>query len=198
MAYKSHGKQFYNNEDATVKSFDDKTMTLINEMNDSEIKLELKNTNCFKPMFAITVHKAQGMTINKPYNIYEYKRMRHNMLYVALTRTSKRKFVNVCGFEFMKPYTGYVYRYSHNNISYIGSTANIKEREEEHQNNKTNKSGRTIERIGYNKLQFEILETVHYTERTELYDIEDTYILKYDSINNGWNTRRNVSVKECV
>ena len=25
----------------------------------------------------------------------------------------------------------------------------------------------------------------------ELYDIEDTYIIKYDSIKNGFNTRRN-------
>ena len=29
------------------------------------------------------------MTINKPYPIYEYDKMKHDMLYVALTRTSK-------------------------------------------------------------------------------------------------------------
>ena len=132
MAYKSHGKQFYNSEDFVVKSFDNKTMTLLNEMDDSEIKVELKFTNCFKPMYAITVHKAQGMTINRPYSIYEYKRMKHNMLYVSLTRTSKQEFVNFCDFECVKPYIGYVYRYSYNNISYIGSTTNIKERKEEH------------------------------------------------------------------
>ena len=37
----------------------------------------------------MTAHKAQGMTINKPYAIYEYNRMKHDMLHVALTRTSK-------------------------------------------------------------------------------------------------------------
>jgi len=198
MAYKSHGKQFYNSEDFVVKSFDNKTMTLLNEMDDSEIKVELRLTKCFKPMYAITVHKAQGMTINRPYSIYEYKRMKHNMLYVALTRTSKQEFVNFCDFECVKPYIGYVYRYYCNNKSYIGSTTNIKERKEEHKHNKTNKFGRAIERIGYNNLKFEILETVPFTERTELYDIEDTYILKYDSIHNGWNTRRNTCIKECI
>ena len=65
-------------------------MTLLNEMDDSEIQVELKLTNCVEPMCAITVHKAQGMTINRPYSIYEYKRMKHNMLYVALTRTTNQ------------------------------------------------------------------------------------------------------------
>ena len=36
----------------------------------------------------MTVHKAQGMTINNDYAIYEYDRIIHDMLYVALTRTS--------------------------------------------------------------------------------------------------------------
>ena len=44
----------------------------------------------------MTVHKTQGMTINKPYAIYEYDRMKHDMLYVALTRTSKEEYVNFC------------------------------------------------------------------------------------------------------
>ena len=89
MAYKSNGKRFYNSEDFTVKSFDDKFICLTNDFDDTEIKIELKLTNYFKPMYAMTVHKAQGMTINKPYSIYEYKKMKHDMLYVALTRTSK-------------------------------------------------------------------------------------------------------------
>ena len=65
-------------------------MTLINDTDDSEIVVDLKFTNCFKPMYAITCHKAQGMTFNQPYSIYEYKRMKHDMLYVCLTRTSKQ------------------------------------------------------------------------------------------------------------
>ena len=59
------------------------------------------------------------------------------------------------------------------------------------QKNKTNKFGRAINEIGYKNFKFEILETVNYLEKTELYEIEDTYILKYNSIKNGFNTRRN-------
>ena len=90
MAYKSNGRQYYNSEDFTVKSFDDKYMCLLNDFDNSEINIELKFTNHFKLMYAMTVHKAQGMTINRPYSIYEYNRMQHDMLYVALTRTSKK------------------------------------------------------------------------------------------------------------
>lgn len=90
MAYKSNGKRFYNSEDLTAKTFDNKHMCLINDFDNTKIKVELKLTNYFKPMYAMTVHKAQCMTINRPYSIYEHKRMQHDMLYVALTRTSKQ------------------------------------------------------------------------------------------------------------
>ena len=92
----------------------------------NEIEVELKFTSHFKPMYAMTVHKAQGMTINEPYSIYEYKRMKKDMLYVALTRTSNKEFVNFCDIEIMKPYVGFVYRYTHNGRSYIGSTTDVK------------------------------------------------------------------------
>ena len=64
-------------------------MTLINDTDNSEIIVDLKLTNCFKPMYAIPCHKAQGATFNKPYIIYGYNRMKHDMLYVCLTRTSR-------------------------------------------------------------------------------------------------------------
>ena len=53
----------------------------------AEISIDLKLLNHVEPMYAMTAHKAQGMTINRPYIIYEYKLMKHDMLYVALTRT---------------------------------------------------------------------------------------------------------------
>ena len=65
-------------------------MTLINDTHNSEIIVYLRFTNCFKPMYAIIVHKAQGMTINQPYSIYAYKRNMIRMLYVCRTRTSKQ------------------------------------------------------------------------------------------------------------
>ena len=89
MAYKS-STLFHNSEDYIVKSFNEATVTLINDTDNSEIVVELEFTNCFKPMYAIACHKAQGVTNNQPYSIYGYKRMNHDMLYVCLTRTSRQ------------------------------------------------------------------------------------------------------------
>ena len=57
--------------------------------------------------------------------------------------------------------------------------------------NITNKFGRAIQQHGYHSFTFEILEEIRFAERQELYDLEDVYITKYDSINNGFNARRN-------
>ena len=65
-------------------------ITLIRKAHKKDtVNIDIKFTNHFKPFYAMTVHKAQGMTINSDYAIYEYDRMTHDMLYVALTRTSK-------------------------------------------------------------------------------------------------------------
>ena len=67
----------------------------------------------------------------------------------------------------------------------------LKKRKEAHKTNNTNKFGRAIKQYGYTSFEFEILEKINYSDRTEMYDLENQYIIKYDSINNGWNTRRN-------
>ena len=63
-------------------------MTLINDTDNLVVMIDLKLNHYFKPMYAITVHKCQGMTSNQPYSIYDYTIMKHDMLYVCLTRTS--------------------------------------------------------------------------------------------------------------
>ena len=133
-------------------------MCLLNDFDKSEINIELKFTNHFKPKYALTVHKAQGMTVNRPYSIHEYNRMQHDTLYVALTRPSKNEYVNVCEIDWLKPYVGYIYRYSLNGKSYIGSTVDIKRQKEDHKTHATNKFGRAIRRYGYIQFKFEILE----------------------------------------
>ena len=113
------------------------------------------------------------------------------MLYVCLTRTKQKEFVNFCEISLYKPYIGYIYRYSFMGKSYIGSTNDIKKRQTEHETNTTNKFGRAILNIGLNNFEFEILETVTYYDRSDLYDIENNYIIKYDSVINGFNSRMN-------
>ena len=113
------------------------------------------------------------------------------MLYVALTRTSKEEYVNFCDIKINRPRTGYIYRYSYNNKSYIGCTTDIEKRKEDHKTNATYKFGRAIQEIGYDNFQFEVLDKIKFNDWNELYEVEDEYIIKFDSINNGHNTRRN-------
>ena len=191
MAYTSSlNKKYYNSEDFIVVDFDDDYLYLKTPKKDT-IKIDIKFTNHFKPLYAMTVHKAQGMTINKPYSIYEYNRMKHDMLYVALTRTSKEEYVNFCDIKINRQRTGYIYRYSYNNKSYIGCTTDIEKRKEDHKTNATYKFGRAIQEIGYDNFQFEVLDKIKFNDWNELYEVEDEYIIKFDSINNGHNTRRN-------
>ena len=89
------------------------------------VNIGIKYTNHFKPFSAMAVHKAQGVTINNAYAIYGYDRMKHDMLHVALTRTSKEEYANFCDIKINRQRTGYIYRYSYNNKSYIGCTTNI-------------------------------------------------------------------------
>ena len=81
--------------------------------------------------------------------------------------------------------------YSYSNVSCIGCTTGINKRKEEHKGTKTTKFGRALKQYGYDNFKFEILETIQFSEKQELYDIEDLYIIKYDSIKHGYNTRRN-------
>ena len=80
--------------------------------------------------------------------------------------------------------------------SYIGSTDDIKKRRAEHETNSTNKFGRAIKNIGLDKFEFEILEKIKYYDRSDLFEIENNYIIKYDSVNNGWNSRRNIKTEQ--
>ena len=131
------------------------------------------------------------MTINRPYSIYEYNRTQHDMLYVALTRTSKKEYVNLCEINLLKPSVGYIYGYSFNGKSYIGSTVDIKRRKEDHKTNTTKKFGRATQRYGHKQSKFEMLDTLQFSDKSELHYLENQYIIKYDSINNGCICRRN-------
>ena len=89
MAYRtSLNKTYYNSGGFVVVDSDDEYFYLKTPSGDT-IKIDIKFTNHFKPFYGITVHKSQGVAIDKPYAIYEYDKMKHGMLYVALTRTSK-------------------------------------------------------------------------------------------------------------
>ena len=81
--------------------------------------------------------------------------------------------------------------YSYNGKAYVGSTSDIKKIKEDHKTNTTNKFGSAIQKYGYKQFEFEIQEKLQYSDKSELYDLENQYIIKYDSVNNGFNFRRN-------
>ena len=111
IAYRTHGKKFFNSDEYTIKNYNKNKIILIDDNSSGyhELEIEMKLINHFKPAFALTVHKSQGMTINKPYSIYEYDKMKHDMLYVCLTRTKEKQYVNFCDMSMYRPFKPYIY-----------------------------------------------------------------------------------------
>ena len=114
MAYKSHQDYvFTNSQELTVTSFTENDFT-VKDSRGVEICLADMHLAKFKPAFAMTVHKAQGNTFTCSMSIYEYRIMKHDTLYVALTRATEFGNVNFCEIAQYNPYTGYVYSYEYN------------------------------------------------------------------------------------
>ena len=44
--------------------------------------------------FCLTNYKAQGITIDKPYTIYDYDYMSKEGMYVCITRATKKELIN--------------------------------------------------------------------------------------------------------
>jgi hypothetical protein len=177
MAYKSYGKKYYNSEEFVVKSFDQKNIIL--SCDDMEFEIEKKQTVHFKPVYAMTVHKAQGITIEQAYSIYEYEKMSFRMLYVALSRTREKEYVNFCKIDIYKPYVSYIYKLWYDEYIYIGSTNNLKYRLEQHKNEPKGKLKIFNEIIGFDKLQKQIIEKINYSDIEEVYELEKKYINEY-------------------
>jgi len=194
MAYKTHSAYiFTNSQELIVKSWTDDTLCLTNLKGDS-IEIDMKYTTSFKPRFAMTTHKSQGSTFTENYSIYEYKSMKPRMLYVALTRARNKQQVNFCDIENYQAYTGHIYSYEYQGRYYVGSTTNLAKRKQEHRNG--TKAGDTkfkkaILFYGFNKFTYKVLETIKYGNIQELWALEDKYIAKYNSIDNGFNSRFN-------
>ena len=54
------------------------------------IDINIKYSSSFKPGYAMTVHKSQCLTLPENYSIYEHETMSNKMLYVAMTRATKK------------------------------------------------------------------------------------------------------------
>jgi 5-methylcytosine-specific restriction protein A len=94
IAYKSNYKiKFFNGETYTVKSIG--SQVLLTDGQDEKTIDSSQFTRYFAPAFCVTVHKSQGETINEPYCIWEWFKFSDKMKYVALTRTTKKEYINI-------------------------------------------------------------------------------------------------------
>ena len=83
-----------NNETFTVVSVKDNTIIITDG---TEFKTIQQNAfiHLFYPAYAITCHKSQGTTIDKPYTIFEWSHFDTQMKYVAITRSTKKEYLNI-------------------------------------------------------------------------------------------------------
>ena len=64
-------------------SFDDKDVVISNKYDKTNRKIPLGElTRFLVPMFAVTVHKSQGITLNSVYTIWQWNRMDRRSKYV--------------------------------------------------------------------------------------------------------------------
>ena len=87
-----------NNEMFMIKKVSEEWITMTSSENDSIACMSIPTsefTKHFSIGFAITIHCAQGQSYNHPYTIHEFSRLDNRLRYVALSRSTKRDFINV-------------------------------------------------------------------------------------------------------
>ena len=110
-----------------------------------------------------------------------------------MTRATKKKHINFCKIDDYKHHTGHIYSYEYNGMYYVGSTNNLKKRKEEHKEGLKagyTKFKKAIKEYGFNNFNYKVLETIKYSNIRELWRLEDEYIIKHNSIDNGFNHRK--------
>ena len=83
------------------------------------------------------------------------------------------------------------------NKIYIGSTkTSIEQRFQEHLTAKdTSSLHKDIQELGPENFNIELVEKIEYIDEETLLIAETTYIMAYDSINSGYNTKYTISLE---
>ncbi len=90
--------KIYNNQRFIITKIDKEKeiITLKYKDNNDTLDIEFnKFQKFFLPTFSMTTHCAQGLSIDEPYTIHEFHRMDQKLLYVALSRSRKYKYINI-------------------------------------------------------------------------------------------------------
>ena len=119
------------------------------------------------------------------------------MMYVAISRATKRSLINFCDTDY-KLNEGFIYKIINKmtNKIYIGSTkTSIEQRYQEHLTAKdTSSLHRDIQELGPENFNIDLVEKSGYIDDETLLIAETTYIMAYDSINNGYNLKYSISL----
>lgn len=145
----------------------------------------------FRIAYALTVHKAQGMTFDFEYTIYEYDRMTDRMLYTAVSRSKHSSLVHL-NKDSSNLYAskGYIYMFinTKNNKRYIGSTIDYEERVKQHYSSNANDKFHTALRQDKKAFIHKIIHTIPCDDIHELRRAESYLMEKYNTITYGYNT----------
>lgn len=87
--------KFVNSDEGTIETFDKENVTINIEKMFKVTLTHDEFQKAFQPAYSITIHRSQGMTFNFPYTIYEWEKLSKALKYVALSRSTSMKYVNV-------------------------------------------------------------------------------------------------------
>ena len=90
-------------------NFDNKTITIKSEITNEIIKIKHEELKHFQLGYCMTVHCSQGSTFDFDYSIYEWQYFTREMMYVAVSRSTKRSLINFCDTDY-KLNEGFVYK----------------------------------------------------------------------------------------
>ena len=86
----------YNNETYIIKEIRKSEDVIIVFDDDKEQTIPISEfTRNFNIAYCITTHRAQGMSIDEPYTIHEFFMFDERLKYVALSRSTDIKFINI-------------------------------------------------------------------------------------------------------
>jgi len=115
LSYKMHGQRISKfSPQYIVQSWTDDSITLKQTQvthAGRTIDIDIKYSVSFKPGYAMTVHNSHCLTVLESYSICEHENVRNKMLYVALTRATKKSHINFCNIKKYRHHTGHTYIY---------------------------------------------------------------------------------------
>jgi ATP-dependent exoDNAse (exonuclease V) alpha subunit len=86
--------ELINNEQFIISKLTPETVHIENKEKKIMINID-KFQEYFYPAYCITIHKSQGQTYDFPYTIHEWNRLDKKLKYVALTRATDIKLINI-------------------------------------------------------------------------------------------------------